>query len=217
MLSKTRVFTYISETYPPSTMPFFQKKISDNDLIEGILSDNGQRRFCENRLYEKYAYLIRGGEWKHKLSYDECSMVYSDTILTIIENIQNGSFKGHSSLKTYLNQIFSNKCVDLLRKNATNRQQVHHGETLDDYIHILPDDSRGIVQTLINQYDVELLYRRMRELGEKCQQMIKAWGEGYMDQEIAVEMGYQSAAVVKTSRLRCLEKLRDLYKGGKKD
>jgi len=73
------------------------------------------------------------------------------------------------------------------------------------------------VQTLINQYDVELLYRRMRELGEKCQQMIKAWGEGYMDQEIAVEMGYQSAAVVKTSRLRCLEKLRDLYKGGKKD
>ena len=42
--------------------------------------------------------------------------------------------------------------------------------------------------------------------------MIEAWGEGFMDQEIAVEMGYQSAAVVKTSRLRCLEKLRALYR-----
>jgi RNA polymerase sigma-70 factor (ECF subfamily) len=72
------------------------------------------------------------------------------------------------------------------------------------------------VQRIIDQYDTEVLYQRLRELGDKCQQMIKAWGEGFMDQEIAVEMGYQSAAVVKTSRLRCLEKLKELYHKGVK-
>ncbi|MBE9465731.1 RNA polymerase sigma factor [Dyadobacter subterraneus] len=199
-------------------MPFFQKILSDNVLIEGILSKDGSLRSFENRLYEKYAYLIREGVWKHKLSTDECSIAYSDTILTIIENIQNGRFEGRSGLKTYLYQIFNNKCVDLIRKNATNRQQVHKGSTLDDYISILPDDTRSIVQQLIDQYDLEVLHERLRELGEKCRQMLKAWSEGFMDQEIAVEMDYQSAAVVKTSRLRCMEKLREMYlKGIKKD
>ncbi|MEO6684331.1 MAG: sigma-70 family RNA polymerase sigma factor [Dyadobacter sp.] len=199
-------------------MPFFQKILSDNVLIDGILSKNGSSRSFENRLYEKYVYLIREGVWKHKLSTDECSMVYSDTILTIIENIQNNRFEGRSGLKTYLYQIFNNKCVDLLRKNATNRQQVHKGNTIDDYINILPDDSRSIVQQLIDQYDLEVLHERLRELGEKCRHMLKAWSEGFMDQEIAVEMGYQSAAVVKTSRLRCMEKLREMYlKGVKKE
>lgn len=215
-LFKTWVFMYISVGYPLCIMSFFQKTISDNDLIDGILSNDSRRHSFENRLYEKYAYLIREGVWKHRLTADDCSMAYSDTILTIIENIQNGRFEGRSGLKTYLYQIFSNKCVDLLRKNATNRQQVHHGETLDDFINILPDDSRSIVQKIIDQYDTEILYQRLRELGDKCQQMIKAWGEGFMDQEIAVEMGYQSAAVVKTSRLRCLEKLKELYHKGVK-
>jgi len=184
--------------------------------MEGILSNDGRRRSFENRLYEKYVYLIREGVWKHKLTEDECAMAYSDTVLTVIENIDSRRFERRSELKTYLYQIFSNKCVDLLRRNATNRQQVHRGEALDDYINILPDDSRGIIQNMIDQYDVEVLNLRLRSLGEKCQQMIKAWGEGFMDQEIAIEMGYQSASVVKTSRLRCIEKLREMYNNGLK-
>jgi RNA polymerase sigma factor (sigma-70 family) len=202
---------YISAEYLLYTMSFFQKILPDNILIDGILSKDGQRRPFENRLYEKYSYLIREGVWKHKLSADECAMVYSDTILTIIEHIQSGRFEGRSGLKTYLYQIFNNKCVDLLRKNATNRQQVHRGETLDDYIHMLPDESKGIIQKLIDQYDQKVLQDRLLEVGEKCRQMLRAWSEGFMDHEIAAEMGYQSAAVVKTSRLRCLEKLRELY------
>ena len=215
-MSEIVVFMYISAEYLLYTMSFFQKILPDNILISGILSKDGQRRTFENRLYEQYSYLIREGTWKHKLTSDECSMVYSDTILTTIEHIQTNRFEGRSGLKTYVYQIFNNKCVDLLRKNATNRQQVHRGDTLDDYMNILPDDSRSIIQQLIDQYDQEILQQRLRETGEKCRQMLKAWSEGFMDQEIAAEMGYQSAAVVKTSRLRCLEKLRELYTKGVK-
>lgn len=197
-------------------MSIFEKSNSDNELIEGILSQDVRYRSFENRLYEKYAYLIREGAWKHRLTMEDCSMAYSDTILTIIENIQKGRFEGRSGLKTYLYQIFNNKCVDYLRKKTTNRQQVHYGETIENFINILPDDSRSVVQNMIEQYDMDLLQKRLRELGEKCQRMISAWGEGFMDQEIAVEMGYQSAAVVKTSRLRCLEKLKELYHRGTK-
>ena len=196
-------------------MALFSKPYSDIELVDGIRGETANSRTFENKLYERYAYMIREGVWKHKLSEDDCSMAYSDTILTTIEQIQNGRFEGLSSLKTYLYQIFTNKCVDLIRKNSTNKQQVNRGETLDELLYVLPDDSRTIIEKLIEQYDMDLLRNRLKELGENCRQMIEAWGEGFMDKEIAVEMGYQSAAVVKTSRLRCLEKLRELYGRGR--
>lgn len=192
-------------------MGLFSRQLSDADLIAGIQAGGTQRRLYENKLYERYQYLIAEGTRKHRLSEDECASVYSDTILTAFESISNGRFEGRSGLKTYLYQIFTNKCVDAIRKKTTNRSSVHDAFSLDDSLMQLPDESRSIVQTLIAQSDVEKLHRYLRELGEKCRAMILAWGEGYSDDEIALTMGYNSAAVAKTSRLRCLEKLRERF------
>jgi RNA polymerase sigma-70 factor (ECF subfamily) len=76
----------------------------------------------------------------------------------------------------------------------------------------LPDAARTVVQHLISQSDVEDLHRHLNELGDKCRTMIMLWGEGYSDDEIAQTMTYNSAAVAKTSRLRCLDKLRERYR-----
>ena len=187
------------------------RQLSDADLMAGIRAGGPQRRLYENKLYEKYDYLIADGTRKHRLSEDECASAYSDTILTAFDNISNGRFEGRSELKTYLYQIFTNKCVDAIRKKTTNRSSVHDAFSLDDSLMQLPDESRSIVQTLIAQSDVEKLHRYLRELGEKCRAMILSWGEGYSDDEIAITMGYNSAAVAKTSRLRCLEKLRERF------
>jgi RNA polymerase sigma factor (sigma-70 family) len=187
------------------------KSNTDSELISGIIQDGPKLRFWENKLYHTYVYLIRQGSWKHKLTDDECSMAYSDTILTVIENIRAAKFEGKAEIKTYVTQIFNNKCVDLVRKNTTNKQQVNKGGAIEDYLHILPDETRSVVERMIEEYDMVLLKSRISTLGDKCRQIIKAWGEGFMDQEIAVQMGYQSGAVVKTSRLRCLDKLRELY------
>ena len=191
-----------------------QKSPQDADIIEGIRSGEPQRRLSENQLYGKYAYFIGEGARKHCLVEDDCSMAYSDAVLTVIEHIYQGRFEGRSELKTYLYQIFSNKCVDLIRKNTTKKAQVHRTNGLDDqYLNLLPDDARTSVQELMQQQDAQLLRQRLRELGDKCQQMLMAWGEGYKDDDIAKQMEYQSPAVAKTSRLRCLQKLRDMYLG----
>ncbi|MBD2755319.1 RNA polymerase sigma factor [Spirosoma validum] len=192
-------------------MGLFSRQPSDADLIAGIQTGGTQRRLYENKLYEKYQYLITDGTRKHRLTEDECASVYSDTMLTAFDNITKGQFEGRSSLKTYLYQIFTNKCVDAIRKKTTNRSSVHDAFSLDDSLMQLPDESRSIVQTLIAQSDFERLQLYLRELGEKCRAMILSWGEGYSDDEIAQAMGYNSAAVAKTSRLRCLEKLRERF------
>ncbi|AQG79152.1 RNA polymerase sigma factor [Spirosoma montaniterrae] len=193
-------------------MALFSRQPSDAELMAGIRAGGAQRRQSENKLYEKYAYLIADGTRKHRLDEEDCASAYSDTVLTIFDHIITGRFEGRSELKTYLYQIFTNKCVDFIRKKTTNRSSVHDALSLDDSLMQLPDVARSVVQQLIAQSDVDHLHRQLRDIGEKCRSMVLAWGEGYSDEEIAQTLGYNSAAVAKTSRLRCLEKLRERYR-----
>ena len=61
--------------------------------------------------------------------------IYHDTVIAIINNIASGKFEGRSSLKTYIYQIFSNKCVDLLRKKTTNKAKLADTMPYDSLIY----------------------------------------------------------------------------------
>lgn len=97
-------------------MQLFSRHPGDADLIAGIRAGGAQRQLYENKLYKKYDYFIADGVRKHRLTEDDCFSAYSDAIMTVIENIVSSRFEGRSELKTYLYQIFSNKCVDAIRK-----------------------------------------------------------------------------------------------------
>ncbi|TDB63785.1 RNA polymerase sigma factor [Arundinibacter roseus] len=192
-------------------MSLFSKPFDESRVMDGIRTGGSERRFFENILYQNFTYLIRDGARRHTLSEDDSSIVYSDTILTVIEHLISRRFEGRSGIKTYVHQIFTNKCVDLIRKHSTKKAQVFQGEGLSEMLNLLPDDTHSAIQTLMQQQDVDLLRQRLTQLGDKCHRMLWAWGEGFTDVEIAREMGYQSAAVSKTSRQRCLDRLRELY------
>jgi RNA polymerase sigma-70 factor (ECF subfamily) len=75
----------------------------------------------------------------------------------------------------------------------------------------LSDPAKTVVQELADQADVQDLKLRLRQLGDNCRQMLLLSAEGYPDKEIAEIMRFKTAGVAKTSRLRCMEKLRGLY------
>lgn len=187
--------------------------VSDDSLIrQGIEQGGKQRRLFEDRLYKKYAYLISNGVWKHKITEDESSMAYSDTILTVINHLINKKFEGRAELKTYIHQIFSNKCVDIIRKNTTKKSTVYQTDIISDHVNQLPDDLQNQIQQLITQETTQLIWQQVQNLGNKCYSLLLHWHEGYTDQEVADIMEFNSADVVKTSRLRCITKLRTLFK-----
>lgn len=187
-----------------------KKNVPDAEIMTGISGGFQEKRKAENLLFEKYYYLIKDGIRKHKLSEDECVSIYSDTIIAIIENIIKNKFEGRSELKTYIYQVFSNKCVDQIRKNTTNKASVHDAYLLDNELP-LPDESKSIIQKMMLKSEIDALYQKLSLIGEKCKQMILLWGEAFSDEEIALQLGYNTAAVAKTSRLRCLDKLKELY------
>jgi RNA polymerase sigma-70 factor (ECF subfamily) len=187
-------------------------RYTDQEIIEQLRQSGIDKRRSEEELFNRFSYFIREGMTKHALSEDESFNAYSDTVLAALENIRNTHFEARASLKTYLYQIFHNKCVDLLRKKTTNKNSVHLSETISDRVMHLSDSARSAVQKLIDQADWKRLREKLNELEEKCRQLLMFWGENYSDKEIASFLQYKTADVVKTSRLRCLDRLRKLYK-----
>ncbi len=185
---------------------------ADQELVGQLRQGGIDKRRSEEQLFNRFSYFVREGMTKHALSEDESFNAYSDTILAALDNIRNTQFEARASLKTYLYQIFHNKCVDLIRKRSTNKNSVHRPETISDRLMLLSDSTRSVVQTMIDKADWNLLREKLKELEEKCRQLLMYWGDNYSDKEIASLLNYKTADVVKTSRLRCLDRLRKLYK-----
>jgi RNA polymerase sigma-70 factor (ECF subfamily) len=86
---------------------------------------------------------------------------------------------------------------------------VFNTEEIEDYMFMLPDRARNVVQQLVEKGNRQMLAQKIEELGEKCKRLLLMFEDGYSDKEIAIEMQYNSVDVVKTSRLRCLDRLRE--------
>ncbi|MGC4036844.1 MAG: sigma-70 family RNA polymerase sigma factor [Chitinophagaceae bacterium] len=188
---------------------------ADQEIVNSLLEKGHERIRAENLLFTKYAYFIEQAMHKYSFTEEEAFDIYSDTILSAIPKIIDSSFEGRSSLKTWLFQIFHNKCVDLIRKKTTNKSSVNRTTTLPEVFMQVADSTKTIIQELMDRTDKEVIRLKLGELGENCQQLLWKWAEGYSDKEIAETLQYKTADVVKTSRLRCLEKLRQLYKNAK--
>lgn len=185
----------------------------DREILAGLQTAGpGERASWELQFYRRYEYFIRQGSRKFHLSTDDSFSAYSDALLSAIHNIAAGRFDGSSSLKTYLFKIFSNKCIDQIRKNAMNKATVHHSVTSPELLTHLSDKARSAVEGLIHRNKIETLREYLGKLGEKCRELLLLFEDGFSDKDIAQKMDYNSPAVVKTTRLRCIERLRELMK-----
>ncbi len=193
-------------------LKLISSSVSDREIVDNIQQGGAARRKGEEQLFNSYSYFIKEGISKYSFSEDDAFDVYSDTILTTINTLTNGSFEGRSSLKTYIYKIYHNKSVDLLRKKTTNKNSVHQTASITDMLFNISDTAKPVVERLIEKSDWSYLKQKLSELGENCKQILLLSTEGYTDKEIAVSLEFKTADVVKTSRLRCLDRLRKLYK-----
>ncbi len=194
-------------------MNFFKPFLpsDEREIIDSIAQNGTERKRGEERLFNRYAYFIKEAIYKYSLSHEDAFDLYSDTIISAIEKIASGSFQGRSSLKTWVYSIFHNKYVDLLRKRSTNKNSIHHTLSISDLLLQISDHTKSVIQKLVDKTDHEVLKQKLAQIGESCRRMLMLWADGYSDKEIAGLMEYKTSDVVKTSRLRCLEKLKQLY------
>ncbi len=183
----------------------------DASIIDGLINNPHQRARFEKELYLQYEYFIREGCRKFHLTHEDSFSAYSDTVLAAINNIINNRFDQKFSLKTYLFQIFHNKCVDLVRKISNNREQVHQSSVVPELMGHLPDTVKSVIEKLVSQEEISMVTKYLDSVNDKCKELLLLSVEGYSDKEIAEKLSYNNAAVAKTSRLRCREKIYKLF------
>ena len=184
----------------------------DTEIINNLKAGYAERVRQEKKLYEEYSYFVSEGCRKYNLTHEDSFSAYSDAFLSALLNIVSGRFDGRSSIKTYLFQIFSNKCIDLIRKSTTNKQQVFKTAEMPELMNQLPDAARNAVEKMMSTEQQQAVKATLEQIGERCKEVLLLFEDGYTDKEIAEHLNYNNAAVVKTTRLRCLDKLREKVK-----
>ncbi|MEM7371063.1 MAG: sigma-70 family RNA polymerase sigma factor [Bacteroidota bacterium] len=185
--------------------------VSDQIILEGILTGGAKQEKAIKRLYEQYFHLIYNGRKKyHQLSDDDLLTAYNAAIISLRRHVLNQTFRGDSSLWTYLNKIFYNKCIDIIRKVSSNREDAY--ENLPDQ-----EDEQGTVlsQMTINE-EFDQLVSQLAQLGEPCKQIIMdSEYLGYNSEEIAQRVGFSNARSVNSKKYSCLQRLRKLLESVK--
>lgn len=203
------------------------KTISDRELAAILRS--GDRDMAITVLYRQFRDDFFGfirKKWG-RLSTDEVSMLFTDTCLSVFDNVASGRYelRPEACFETYLFEVGKRKMLKLWRdetlpdkKDKTSRvarfmpfSDYFSGQSRKDkFLNSADDDDdRYWTET---QYDIlrELVFQ---ELEEPCGSILRyVYYEAKSGTEIAEKMSYSGADVVKTQKYRCMKKLTAAFK-----
>ncbi len=178
----------------------------DQELLQQISDGGRAQETAIEQLYTQYFQLVYEGRKKyHQLRDEDLVSAYNSSIIALRRQIVQGKFRGESTLWTYLNRIFINQCIDIIRKRTSNREETRE---------VLPEDlaqsQQGFEQISVRE-DYQHLLKQLDQLGEPCKQIIldaEYWG--YNSEEIAQRIGFANAKSVNSKKYTCLQKLRQM-------
>ncbi len=182
------------------------KQYTEQEILTGLQQETGSRQLFIRILYEQNMDFIYSGIKRFRLSFEDAQDAYSDALIGVCRQIEQGNFRGESKLSTYLFQSFSNRCVDRTRKSSSHIIE----EELEQYTH-LPEKALSIIKQLEIHDEVRTVRHLMGQLGEKCKQILMdSEYYGYSMEEIAERMGFNKASTASNIKYRCMKRLRDL-------
>ena len=189
---------------------FKKKKITDEEFIKKlkILEPESKRKEYETQFFLAYQDLVEKKRRKYRLNQNDALSIYIDVFQIIVAKIRKN--ESIDKLKAYFNRVFSNKCVDFLKKNKTTTIELplHFDETVQEQL-----SNDGIY----DRKDIELVKKLLLQLSANCQKVLNyLFLRGWDNEEIAEEMGYSNPRSINERRKKCLEKLRTLFKNDKK-
>lgn len=182
---------------------FNRKKYSDQQIVEAI--KEGDR--AEDRVI---AYLIERNQGRinqlilsRSGSQEDAEDILQEALTALLFNVKRGTFKGDSSVHTYLYAICKGMWYKRFKKYMREK----------DYRSAMIIDDRDENTPEIDVMDVEqrsMIVELFDQLKSKCKELLFFWGQGYAMSEIAEKLDFSGPQVAMNKKNRCLKELRGL-------
>jgi len=172
------------------------KTYSDEQKINAIFSRDEEATRAIYHLYrDEFLNFLRK---IHNGDKNDLLDIYSDAFIHVCNKIYFNELTLTSSLKTYLFGVGRNMMMEYLRKRNKN-QEIYQSEIKDE---VEEDYS-------IKMERERIVQEELKELGEPCVSILtlKFWNN-LSGEEIAEELEFKNADVVKTRRYKCIQQLR---------
>jgi RNA polymerase sigma factor (sigma-70 family) len=178
---------------------------TDVELIGAIKAGGALREQAAQYLIKRHIGFVYKIQRKLKIDEDAAKDAFTDAVIAVIQQVENGSYRGENKLSSFLYQIFYFKSVDILRKLTTNTKQTL--ESIAEHADHRPNAQR--------QMENDEAFIRMSALIDRldpaCKQLLMDWGFwGYSIQEIAQRMEVDDPMKISRKKYKCLEELREL-------
>lgn len=145
---------------------------------------------------------------KYNIAQEDIPDLYQESFLAIRKHAISGKlYEVNSSFKTYLFGIGKHFIFKKLNyyKSKKHYEASHHNP--DDYAEITAYQHNEMTE------EQKLLRYYFKQLGKSCRQMLTlSFYRGLTNEEIATLEGYDSEAVVRSQKSRCLKTLKNLIK-----
>lgn len=174
----------------------------EKKLLEGIKKQDAN---AMEEVYSSYRKEFLGWSMKnHRLNEEEAVDLYQDTITLFFEKVIGGRIEElSSSVKTYLFGIAKNKVLQM--HDVNSRKSRHELGVAEHFKFLLADEG------LYGVYEKakEVTERAFISMGENCRELLQLfYFEKKSMSEIAKIMGHKNDGVTRTTKKRCLEKVR---------
>lgn len=160
-------------------------------------------------LYNTHRPVFLGFAKKYNLAEADCVDIYQEAFIALRKHAISGKlYEINSGLNTYLFGIGKHLIYKKLKEySVTSNYDPQLHKVLDQYEEIKLESEKESTKEQL------LLYNSFKQLGKKCQHMLTlSFYRGLTNEEIAKIEGYESEAVVRSQKSRCLKTLKDLIK-----
>jgi RNA polymerase sigma factor (sigma-70 family) len=178
----------------------------EQHYVDALKTDN---HFLIKELYNTNRNLFLN--FAKQFNIDEIDSVdmYQEAFISLRKHAISGKlYNVKSSIKTYLFGIGKHLIYKKLKENSSKADF----ESIVNRFHDDYEETDIEIEKELTQ-EQQILQFCFKQLGKSCQQMLTlSFYRGLTNDEIATLEGYESEAVVRSQKSRCLKTLKDLIK-----
>jgi RNA polymerase sigma factor (sigma-70 family) len=183
-----------------------QKPHKDHLYIEALLKNDSR---VLSKIYEKYSYKIVSYVQKNSGNSDDAQDIIQEVLVTIYHQAKEKNFILTCPFDAYFYLLCKRKWLNELKKRGKNKVTI-----LEDNTSITEEQEQQVEETEIFELQHQIFELKFKELGKKCQELLKISFKIKSMEKVAEILGV-TYGYARKKKSECMKKLTLLVKNSR--